>query len=199
MLDRRRIGLMCQPRSNPARSGWLWAADNDCFSEKWTEASWLAWLGQDHPRSGCLFAVVPDVVADAAATLARFDEYAAAVRDLRYPLALAAQNGLEDLDVPWDRFDCLFIGGTTEWKVGEASRALAAEARSRSKWVHVGRINSDKRFRTWAKAADSCDGTYVRFGPTINAPKMERWLDNYEASPQFDLAAPVSFSARNEP
>jgi hypothetical protein len=194
LLDRRRIGLMCQPKSNKPRSGWLWAADNGCgplpdgSTRPFDEARWRDWLAGDLPRSGCLFAVVPDVVADAQATLDRFDEYAGYVRDLRYPVGFAAQDGLENLTVPWDRFDCLFIGGSTEWKLGETARSFAAEARSRNKWVHVGRVNSDKRFRSWARAADSCDGTYIAFGPKINTPKLVGWLDDYERTPQLDLS-----------
>lgn len=178
---------MCQPRSNPPRSGWLWAADNGCFSATWDESRWRAWLELDHPRSGCLFAVVPDVVGDACATLDRFGTFLPMMKRLRYPIALAAQDGLEDMAVPWSSIDCLFIGGTTEWKLSEAARGLAGQARAQGKWVHVGRVNSDKRFRSWAKAADSCDGTFLAWGPTKNTPRLVRWLDGYDANPQFDF------------
>lgn len=178
---------MCQPRSNLPRPGWLWAADNGCFSDKWDEGRWLAWLTKDHPRSGCLFAVVPDVVADAVGTQERFEKYADQVRELRYPVAYAAQNGLELLSVPWDELDCLFIGGDDGWKLSETVRRLAAEARERGKWVHLGRVNSNKRYAAWAADADSCDGTFIAYGPTVNTPKMVRWLDDYERAPQLSL------------
>ena len=132
MLDHRRLGLMCQPGSNPPRAGWLWAADNGCFSDKWDETKWRVWLSKDHPHSGCLFAVVPDVVADHEATLARFWDYRQTVVDTRYPVAFVGQDGATETSVPWIAMDCLFIGGTTEWKMSPTAFCslprLAAEA-----------------------------------------------------------------------
>jgi hypothetical protein len=51
--------------------GQMWAADNGRFSapEKYTDAGYLLWLGTRYAES-CLFATAPDVVGDAAATLA---------------------------------------------------------------------------------------------------------------------------------
>jgi hypothetical protein len=49
--------------------------------------------------------------------------------------------------VPWDEFGCWFIGGSTEWKLSEASRQLALEARRRGKHLHMGRVNSLRRMR----------------------------------------------------
>lgn len=189
LLSRRRIGLMCQPASNPPVAGWLWAADNGCFSPGWDQTKWEEWLGRDMPKAGCLFAVVPDVVANAEATLGRFAVFADQVRNLRYPVAFVAQDGQENLSVPWDDLDCLFIGGSTEWKLGEHAHGLAREARERGKWVHVGRVNSEKRFKSWAGDADSCDGTFVARGPRVNTPRLVRWLDAHEARPQIWSAA----------
>jgi hypothetical protein len=80
--------------------------------------------------------------------------------------------------VPWDEFDVLFLGGSTEWKLGEAAAALTAEAKSRGKHVHMGRVNSRKRYR-YARSigCDSVDGTYLVFGPTVNLPKLLSWLE----------------------
>lgn len=181
MLDARRLGLMCQIGSNPPRAGWLWAADNGCFNDKWDETKWRAWLSRDHPRSGCLFAVVPDVVADHTATLARFWEYRQTVVDTRYPVAFVGQDGATEATVPWIAMDCLFIGGSTDWKMSPTAFLLAAEARRRGKWVHVGRVNSWDRFESWAHAADSADGTFIAFGPQINAPKVAAWMDRHWA------------------
>lgn len=185
LLSLRRIGLMCQPASNPPRAGWLWAADNGCFSDTWNEERWERWLEREMPRSGCLFAVVPDVVADAFGTLDRFDEYVSTVRDLRYPVAFVAQDGLLPGDAPYRDFDCLFIGGSTEWKLSEVAHEIAREARSHGKWVHVGRVNSGDRFRAWASDADSCDGTFLAFGPKQNLPRLVAWLDAHDESPQL--------------
>lgn len=183
MLNAHRLGLMCQPASNPPRAGWVWAADNGCFAAKWDPKRWQAWLSRPMPRSGCLFAVVPDVVADHAATLERWDVYGDVVRRLRYPAAFVAQNGAEDGGVPWDDLDCLFIGGSTEWKQSEHAFTLAVEARRRGKWVvHVGRVNSSARLASWRAHADSADGTFLAFGPKVNLPKVIGWLEHAEAN-----------------
>jgi hypothetical protein len=125
--------------------------------------------------------VVPDVVADADATLERFHRYRPVVAEAGYPVAFVAQDGLER--VPWPQIDCLFIGGTDAFKGSEWAIAAAAEARQRGKWVHVGRVNGDRRFRAWAPFADSCDGTFLRFAPSQNVPRLARWLDNAENRP----------------
>ena len=125
----------------------------------------------------CAFAVAPDVVGDAAATIKRSARMLDWIRYAGYPAALAAQDGLEDLPVPWDDFDALFVGGSTDWKLGPAARGLVAEARHRGKWVHFGRVNSLKRLRyADAIGCDSADGTYLTFGPAVNLPRLLGWL-----------------------
>jgi hypothetical protein len=178
---------MCQPASNPPKAGWIWAADNGCFAKTWKEDRWLAWLQKDHPRSGCLFASVPDVVGDAAATLERWHQYAATVENLGYPVAFVGQDGLTVDTAPWRHMDCFFIGGSTEWKMSSEAFWLADRARAMGKWVHVGRINSGKRYKAWANHADSCDGTFLAWGPKKNTPRMMRWIDRHEENPQLAL------------
>lgn len=185
LLDSRRIGLMCQPRGNRhARTGWLWAADNGCFAETWREDLWLSWLTEPHPRTGCLFAVVPDVVADHFGTVERFGKYVETVMDARYPVAFVGQDGATIDSTPWAEFDAYFVGGTTEWKMGPAFE-FAAEARQRGKWVHVGRVNSNARYQAWAPYADSCDGTFLAYGPKTNTPRLVEWLDELEREPSL--------------
>lgn len=107
--------------------------------------------------------------------------------------------------IDWDAFDVAFIGGSTEFKLGYpgehggmvedgllfppdederigTARAfnwfrLMYETHRRGKPIHVGRVNSWKRMLfcdCWG--ARSADGTYLKFGPTENAPKLESWL-----------------------
>lgn len=158
----------------------LWAADNGCFGAGYPgDAAWLAWLArnQEHAHR-CLWATAPDVVADAAATLVRSTPHLPSIRTLGYPAAFVAQDGLEHLAVPWESFDVLFIGGSTAWKLGPATAALAAEARRRGKRVHMGRVNSRRRW-TYAEhiGCDSVDGTFLTFGPDVNLPELQSWID----------------------
>lgn len=176
--------------------GILWAADNGCgpgvsgigagFPGYGNYLHWLAFMRDnegadpcDPDQSGCLFAVAPDVVADAESTLRRQSVMRMLewIRHTGLPAAFVAQNGQESRPLPWDDFDALFLGGDTAWKLGPHARRLTAEAKSRGKWVHMGRVNSLKRL-AYADAigCDSADGTYCAYGPDINLPKLLGWL-----------------------
>lgn len=184
------LGYIDTPKQgNKPVPGLPWCADNGCFGKGYPgDEAWLEWLARLPNRETCLFATAPDVVGDAAATLERSAPWLQPIRDLDYKAALVAQDGLEDLDVPWDTFDVLFIGGTTEWKLGPAAAGLIAEAKARGKWVHVGRVNSRKRFRRFLHlGADSVDGTFLAFGPDTNLPRLMRWLNDNAQASVFDL------------
>ena len=129
----------------------------------------------DH-RDRCLFVAAPDVVGDGAATLAVLQPMASHIRALGWPVALVGQDGMENMTVPWDDVDWLFVGGSTEWKLGPHARELAGEAKRRGKWVHMGRVNSEKRYRYAAAiGCDSADGTFLTFGPDVNLPRLLSW------------------------
>ena len=106
---------------------------------------------------------VPDVVGNAELTQILFDYWHDELEGL--PRAFVGQDGAEYLTLPWDRFDCLFIGGSTEWKLSPAAAYLALEAKQRGKLVHMGRVNSDSRLKyAYDLGCDSVDGTgYQRF------------------------------------
>ena len=100
---------------------------------------------------------VPDVVGDAIKTNALFEKW----HDKIYlPRAFVAQDGAEDLQLPWDHFRCLFIGGTTDWKLSYAAESVMNECKKRGKELHMGRVNSQKRMRyAFQLGCDSIDGT----------------------------------------
>ena len=106
---------------------------------------------------------VPDVVGNAELTRILFDYWHDELEGL--PRAFVGQDGAEYLTLPWDRFDCLFIGGSTEWKLSPAAAYLALEAKRRGKLLHMGRVNSDMRLKyAYDLGCDSVDGTgYQRF------------------------------------
>jgi hypothetical protein len=202
------VGILLQPESHLERELEHFAAfgvDNGCFAlgqkgGEFDAAGWLAWV-DTLPRSAA-FVAIPDVlnwittdagervpVGDAAATLALFPTYAPQVRAMGFPVALVAQDGLEDLSIPWDDLDAIFVGGSDAWKLGPAAAAITREAKARGKHVHVGRVNSAKRYRYALEVmgADSADGTLLAFGPDVNtrrllsepspkSGKVTRWL-----------------------
>ena len=111
-------------------------------------------------RERCLFVATPDVVGSARRTLEMFDIWNPKLE--YWPRALVAQDGIEDLPIPWDQIAAVFIGGSTAWKESSAAADVVRAARIAELHVHVGRVNTIKRF-TWFDdlGADTCDGTGV--------------------------------------
>ena len=190
------LGAIMSPRQGNRLPDAVFAIDNNCGPGKNGQSgtgypgdnAYLRLIMQladqdgadpcDPDTSACLFVTAPDVVGDAAATLRRSEHFLPLIRHYTpFRAALVAQDGLEDLDVPWDEFDTLFIGGSTAWKLGPAARALVSEANRRLKWVHMGRVNSLKRLRyADAIGCDSADGTYLTYAPDENLPRLLAWL-----------------------
>lgn len=68
-----------------------------------------------------------------------------------------------------------------DWKLDPIARQLAHDAKARGKWVHVGRVNSGKRWRYTTglpehggMGADSVDGTFLA-GRAKNLPRLLSW------------------------
>jgi hypothetical protein len=164
-----RLGTLLRPGNGNLPTGRPWAADNGAFSG-FNEKAFVHMLGRLKGLPGCLWVAAPDVVADATATLALFDLWEPRIRAMGFPVAFIAQDGLNGQDVPWDRFECLFIGGSTAYKLGPSAQARALEAKARGKLVHMGRVNSIERMKIAHQiGVDSVDGTaFSRFG--------KRWI-----------------------
>jgi hypothetical protein len=189
-----RLGLLITPQSHrPAQytvaDFAYWAADNGCFTlgARFDLGEYLTWLSEEftaEEKALALFAPAPDVVGDWDATLARSttpDPVVGispldAIREVGFPAAIVLQDGASIDTVPWDDIDAVFVGGSTEWKLGPDVAVISEEAEARGKWVHMGRVNSRKRIRLSVElGAHSVDGTYALFGPSINVPKLDRW------------------------
>lgn len=166
-------------QGNVPVEGVAWCADNGCFGKGYPgDERWFAWLESNAYRaSSCVFAVAPDVVGDAVATLERSLPWLPKIRALGYPAAFVAQDGLENLVIPWGDFDVLFVGGSTEWKLGAEAARIVGQAKACGKWVHMGRVNSGRRFR-YAQmiGCDSADGTTLAKFPDATLPDVLAWL-----------------------
>lgn len=181
-----RLGFLFVPRAknNPAiLDGRAWAADNGAFTG-FNDAAFLRMLDGLRGVPGCLWVAAPDVVGDAAATLALFDEWEPRLRALGFPVALVAQDGLEIEAAPWARMDALFVGGSTEWKLGRAAAQLVRYAKARGLWVHMGRVNTRRRLRYARElGCDSVDGTCWSRYPDVQIANALRWLAAIDAQP----------------
>lgn len=155
------VGHLYSPGAQ--RGPWSWmpyALDNGAWpahvsGEPWQPAPWrnlLRWAALSGQRP--LWALVPDVVGDRSATLARFVEYRDEVEAFGFPLAFAVQDGMTFDDAP---DDCvLFLGGSTAWK----DAAIGPWCQQFPGRVHVGRVNNiDRLLRCWRAGAISVDGT----------------------------------------
>ncbi len=192
------IGLMAQPFSGhhaPIPQWPCWAADNGCFSTgtAFDVARFFAFLARYAAhRDRCLFAVAPDVICDHAATLARSLPVLPALRALGYRAAFVAQNGITVETTPWGAFDALFIGGDDPFKSAPETIRLIQAARKRGLWVHAGRVNSLRRLRAMAQfGCHSADGTFLKYGPDVNLPRLLGWLDVLQRQPALRLWGPT--------
>jgi hypothetical protein len=181
------LGVLIQPDTasiaHKLASFPYYAVDNGCFAkgEQFDAAAYLDWLaviGARRDAELCLFATAPDVVGDAAATLARSIDFLPKIRAAGLPAAFVAQDGSEaDGMIPWSAIDAVFIGGSTEWKLSPAAAEVVSQAKRRGKWVHMGRVNSLRRLKLAAEwGVDSADGTMLAFGPTAGLAKLVAWL-----------------------
>jgi hypothetical protein len=187
------LGQIVTPAAgNRLLDGVDWIADNSIFGDKYPgDAEYLGWLDRYADRADrCAFAVAPDVVCDADATLARSLPLLAPIRARAGRVAYVAQNGATADSLPWHLFDVLFLGGDTEWKLGPAARALVDAARRLGRAVHMGRVNSLRRLRyADAIGCHTADGTYLAFGPTRNLPSLLAWLRDVEQPTLWEMTA----------
>lgn len=181
-LGRPDVGLMLNQRmGNVIPSGVKLGADNSCVRvaggrvlprADWEAKPWLYWLAE-LPQEQVLFAVLPDVLGDAVATLERSLPYVSAVHDLGLPAAFVLQDGATEDLVPWREVDAVFIGGSDSFKTSEQAYRLAALARASGLHTHMGRVNTASRMFACAQQRfDSCDGTWLAYGPDANRPSL---------------------------
>ncbi|MBF5091254.1 hypothetical protein F1640_14775 [Novosphingobium sp. NBM11] len=116
-------------------------------------------LDREKPnREHCLFVAVPDIVFSAQRTLELFHHFAP--RMAGWPLALVCQDGQENLPIPWDQIDAVFIGGSDGWKCSRHVEAIMKTAHVLGKHIHAGRVNTPERFHWFEqRGAHSGDGT----------------------------------------
>jgi len=176
------LGFIIQPNNglHPVKLyPYSFAIDNGAYGGKFNPSKFrkLVKASQEY-ADRCLFVALPDVVGDATATQNLWKEYYKEFRQTNLPLAYVAQDGI--IEPPWDELDCLFIGGTNDFKMSEQVLRLLHEAKLNKKWRHVGRINSRKRLRHFWEYMDSFDGTDWCRGPRIK-------LDFYQKAIHLEL------------
>ena len=152
-----------------------WACDNDCFSGFNTRL-FLKMLDKVKKINGCLFVACPDVVGKWLDTLDLFETWQPIIAVHQLPVAIVVQDGVEPTSIPWDRIDAVFIGGTTEFKFSTRAQSITAYSMARGKWVHMGRVNSRRRFNyAWSSGCQSIDGSSFSWFPNTYATNLLKW------------------------
>jgi hypothetical protein len=92
---------------------------------------------------------VPNITwGDAATTAEQFDVWRAALASRKLPSRSSPRTAFRTWQLPSDRIDALFIGGSDDFRTAHAP-ALTAAARRRNTWAHPGRVIS--RTKWWDK------------------------------------------------
>jgi hypothetical protein len=188
-MDADRFGLIVSPHMPVAYetlADYVWCGDNGQYSN-WNRETgglrqafdldgWLRWLDRiSHYRATCAFVVAPDHPGNHHNTCRMYDRYAFPARERGLRVAFAAQDGAEQF-IPGFHIDVLFIAGSTAWKLGPGAARLILRARYLGMPVHVGRVNSARRYRYFQTlGANSCDGTYICYAPNKHYARMAGW------------------------
>jgi hypothetical protein len=179
---RERLGILLTPANRNSvaavvATGLPWAIDNGAYSGFDREAFDHLAREKAVGQPGLLWVAAPDTVGNAESTLFKFEYWQPRLAAGGLPIAFVGQDGLESLEPPWDRFECLFLGGSTAWKLSSAAWDLAAEAKRRGKLVHIGRVNSLRRMRVaQIFGCDSIDGSSASMFGDKYIHKYLRWL-----------------------
>jgi len=146
----------------------------------WSAEKWEATLRRYAGVPGCAFAVVPDWVLDWRRTNERWARYHGIVRNLGYRPAYVLQDGCQTIPAS---AGAVFVGGTTEWKLGPNAARLIRKAKADGLPVHMGRVNTRRRLRLAADLdCDSADGTCLAFAPDATLRQLLSWLNPMQPS-----------------
>ncbi len=163
------MGQLLTPLTGYSDWGGEYAIDNGAFSrfpvEKFKRLLNRQINGGQECLQRCIFVTCPDIVGNARRTMEIWrnrEMFCLNSPHIANRMALVAQNGIENFDIDWKEFRTMFIGGRDPWKDSSAVADLVKTAKSLGIWVHVGRVNTPKRFEHFFQlGADSCDGNGV--------------------------------------
>jgi hypothetical protein len=164
-------GQLITPLTSYSRWSDVFAIDNGAFS-RFDEYNFNRLLKREiNNIDNCLFVTIPDIVGSARRTNEVFKRLRHKYRP--WKVAYVAQDGAEDLEIPWDDFDCLFLGGGDPWKDSQEAISIVKCAKILKKHVHIGRVNAFDRWERFLNlGADTCDGSGVSRYPKVQLAKI---------------------------
>lgn len=161
-----RYGNLVTPRCKAGitRNKGVIGVDNDRFNKFYSNESFLKlliYLSTFKEKERIKFIAAPDVPFNSQETLKDYFNWYPLIKNiLNLPVALVTQDGMTFDNLEWDKIDAIFVGGSTEWKLGIESQKIIKKAQELKKWVHVGRVNTPDRFNLCRfLQVNSIDGT----------------------------------------
>jgi hypothetical protein len=226
------FGEMTQPSEwPPRRTAIAWAQDNEVFAywkagRPFDDGRYREHIAEVHravargwwevsrggsvlrePATPPAFLVVPDVVADGAASMRQSLRWLAQLEAFGWPLYFVVQDGMTAADVVplMPDVDGLFVGGSSRWKWATAP-AWGALCLDWGRPLHIGRVGTGKRAR-WAREIEvSLPGLALSVDsciPLWSEGNMRNFCGGLETEPERQLvprhveAAPlIGYSAR---
>lgn len=155
------IGQLITPLTGYSDAGLPYGIDNGAYTRFNKKEFTRILTRQENAIARCLFVAIPDIVGNARRTLEIWRNRHI-VCPSKWPMALVAQDGIEDLDIPWEEMKAIFIGGTTQWKDSKCVVDVVKTAKTLGLHVHIGRVNTLPRYKHFADlGADTCDGSGI--------------------------------------
>jgi hypothetical protein len=169
------LGQLLTPLTRYSLGEKVFAIDNGAYTSFREQAFIKLLKREEYNKNDCLFVAVPDKVGCHRTTLKLYEDYKHLCQT--WKKAFVAQDGFDSL--PED-YDCLFIGGTDNFKESLDAQQAVAKALSDNKHVHIGRVNGAKRFLLYHElGAHTCDGSgvsrYDHMLPLIKTAFNERY------------------------
>ena len=156
-------GQLLTPLTRYRNAKKRFGVDNGCFKRFDLKSFKSLIEREENNMEQCLFVTVPDIVASARRTMEIWKRRFELLPFLRcWRLALVIQDGMEDLEIPWDDLHAVFLGGGDPWKDSQAAKDIIKTAKILNKHTHIGRVNTIKRYKSFSDiGADTCDGSGV--------------------------------------
>lgn len=154
------VGQLLTPLTSYSLRAERFAIDNGGFNEVDVNGVVRLMRREEQNRERCFFVTAPDVACSALRTIELFHHFKSLFEG--WPVAFVCQDGQENLPMPWDEIDAIFIGGSTTWKCSQHAVHLIKAARALGKWVHAGRVNTSQRWKHFEKnGVNSGDGSGI--------------------------------------
>lgn len=155
------LGQLLTPLTNYRHFGGVFAIDNGAFSSFDAVKFSRVLERQESNKDQCLFVTCPDIVGAGQRSIELYKQRKRWIPE-GWKCAMVVQDGAESIEIPWGDMDAVFIGGNDPWKDSQAVVDIVRTAKILGLWVHVGRVNTPKRFDHFKSlGADSCDGSGI--------------------------------------